>query len=613
MKKLLYCQTVLLAALTACTTLGQRDGAYYRNSALTNMNAAPGILTPPDYTQGTPPLLDSTYMGSQADYHFTMGETLSFEGQSSRAVEEFKTTLIYDPKSIHVRLRLAAEYVRMGMITEAVEQTEIAVEMDPNNIDARMMLGGLHSGLKMFAPARTQFEAILNIQPGHPEASIYLGALLAEERKYEESIKYFDALTRNTAFKDTEKAYYYIGRVRSEQGEGYLDQAERAFTKALALKPEYPEAALALAMLLRARAKEKEMEKLLRSYQDKFGPEREMARQLSHYYLEREDFANALGQLEILDGFERDNVNIKMQIALILIEQKSFEAAAIRLEDVLHLAPESDKVRYYLGAVYEELKRPDLAILHYSKIPAGSSYFSQVTIQSAHLHKERGHLNKAVEVLEDALKQEKDIPQLYAYYAVLLDEQKKYRKGLEMLTAAVERFPDNTQLRFFLGTMHDRLGNSTETVAQMSKVLEKDNDHVQALNYLAYTYAELGTRLEEAETLANRALKIQPNDAYILDTIGWIHFKRGEMETAIKYLEAAFRLKPDESIIAEHLGDAYLRHQMWQKAQKMYNRAVQLEGDDGRHQKIREKLANIKAQVQPPSRAPASSRAPKAQ
>ena len=87
-----------------------------------------------------------------------------------------------------------------------------------------------------------------------------------------------------------------------------------------------------------------------------------MARQLSHYYLEKEDFDKALEQLEVVDSFERDNLNVKIQIALILIEQKKYEPAAQRLEDVLQLAPESDKVRYYLGAVYEEINRPDLAI-----------------------------------------------------------------------------------------------------------------------------------------------------------------------------------------------------------------------------------------------------------
>jgi Tfp pilus assembly protein PilF len=124
---------------------------------------------------------------------------------------------------------------------------------------------------------------------------------------------------------------------------------------------------------------------------------------------------------------------------------------------------------------------------------------------------------------------------------------------------------------------------------------------------LAYTYAELGKNLEDATAMAAHALELQPNDGYILDTIGWIHFKKGEDEEAIKYLEAAHRAKSDEAIIAEHLGDAYLRHQMWQKAQKMYIRAAELERDLDHNRKIMEKIANVQNQVQDgSSRAPAS-------
>jgi len=606
MKKVLLAMMVpVLLSVTACSTLGGQDGAAYRESALDNPNPAPKKLAPPDYSANAP-AMDEAYMSSQADYHFTMGETLSFEGQSARAIEEFKTTLIYDPKSVHVRLRLAAEYVRLGTITEAVEQGEIAVEMAPQNVDARMLLGGLYSGLKMFEPARDQFAEVLKIEPGHSEAAIYMGALLAEEKKYDESIKYFEGLSKNTKFKEPEKAYYYIGRVRSEQGPDYYAQAEKAFSKALEAKPEYPEAAVALAMLYRGENKEKPMENLLKTYQEKYGPDHEMARQLSHYYLEKEDFDKALEQLEIVDNFERDNLNIKIQIALILIEQKKYESAATRLEDVLQQAPESDKVRYYLGAVYEEINRPELAVLHYQKIPPTSTYFAEAVVHSAHMVKTQGNLGGAIEIVEKALKQQDDLPQLYAYYATLLDEAKSYKKAASMLTAAVQKYPANTQLRFFLGTMDDRLGDTKGTINEMNKVLEQDKDHVQALNYLAYTYAEMGKNLDEATDLAHRALELQPNDGYILDTIGWIHFKKGEIEEAIKFLEAAHKAKSDESIIAEHLGDAYLRHQMWQKAQKMYQRAAELEQDRDHSRKIMEKIANIESQAQSAGRSPAS-------
>lgn len=608
MKKLLLCQLLwVVGASTACTSLGSSGGSSYRESTLSNANPAPQKLAPPDYSAAnTNPMTDGTFLSSQADYHFTMGETLSYEGQSPKAIEEFKATLIYDTKSIHVRLRLAAEYVRMGMVTEAVEQGEVAVEMAPKSIEARMLLGGLYTGLKMFDPARAQFNEVLKIEPGHPEASVYLGALLAEQKKYDESIKYFESLAQNPKFKETEKAYYYIGRVRAEQGKDQFANAEKALGKALTLRPDFPEATLALAILMRAQKREADMERLLRTFQEKFGPEHEMARLLSHYYLEKEEFEKALQHLEAVDSFERDNLNVKIQIALILIEQKKYEQAATRLEDVLQQAPDSDKVRYYLGAIYEEVNKFDLALAHYAKIPPASTYFTDATVHSAHMLKTSRKLGKAIALVEGALQKHDENPQIYAFYATLLDEAKEYKKAVQMLKGAVAKFATNTQLRFFLGTMQDRVGNTSETVIQMKTVIAQDKDHVQALNYLAYTYAELGNELEHAQQMAQHALELQPNDGYILDTLGWVNFKMGNIEDAIRLLEAAHRLKGDEAIIAEHLGDAYIRHQMWQKAQKMYRRAAELERDMNNSHKLRQKIANVESQSQQTSRSPAS-------
>jgi tetratricopeptide (TPR) repeat protein len=101
--------------------------------------------------------------------------------------------------------------------------------------------------------------------------------------------------------------------------------------------------------------------------------------------------------------------------------------------------------------------------------------------------------------------------------------------------------------------------------------------------------------LEEAESLARRALAQSPEDAYIMDTVGWILFKQGQLGQAIQYLEAAYRLKPDEAVIAEHLGDCYLRFQLAEKAQKMYRRAAELEQDTDRQATILSKLEALQA------------------
>lgn len=596
----------LVTMVMGCASLRQPGSGHLRDSSLTDLNPAPKTMSPQMVAPDGDPTLDPVYMSSQADFHYTMGEAMSLEGRSERSIEEFKLVLVYDPESVLVRLRLAAEYVRQGLLTEAIEQAESAAAKDPKREDPRLLLGGLYTSLKMYDQALEQYQLLLKHHPENPDAPIYIGAIFAEQKKFDEAVEHFYRVAKSPSAKEPERALYYVGRIRGEQGEERVKEAEKAYIQALKLRPDYADAVLALASLMREDGREASSVKLLESFQEKFGPHREVARQLSRVYLDKEQFGKAFDQLELLEGFERDNLNVRIQLALILIEQKQFEAAVIRLEDILAQAPDLDKIRYYLGAVYEEMKNYSMAVQNYAMIPPSSSYFTEAIIHSAHVHKAQGQLKESVEVVRKAIELRDDIPQFYAYYATLLDDLKKYKEAVTMLKSAVVRFPDHAQLHFFLGSMHDRLGDHSATIAEMKKVLEIDSNHVQALNYLAYTYAEQNMELDEAESMARRALAMQPDDGYILDTVGWVMFKKGRNEVAIRYLEAAHRAKGDEAIIAEHLGDAYFRDQLLEKARGMYKRATELESDSSKASKIRTKLTATERQMQTVQRLPAS-------
>lgn len=582
------------------------DGVL-KDSVLSNANSAPASMSPPDYDANKASHPDSLSQASQADYHFTLGESFSFEGQSEKAIEEFKLTLVYDPSSVSVRLRLAAEYVRAGMVSEAVEQAEVVVGANPENVEARMFLGGLYTGMKMYEPAMEQFQAVLKRSPDNSEAAIYLGAILAEQKDYEAALKHFEGLLSNRQFAEKERAYFYIGKIQAERGPSHYNEAEQAYLKALKLKADNPEVVLSLGNLYKAQGHETKMAKTWRSYVDKNGPDKSITRALSHYYMEHNQFDDAIEQLEALEGYDKDNLNVKIQIALILIQQKKLAKAATELEDIIDQAPELDKVRFYLAAVYEELDRKTEATEQYLKVPASSSYFSDSIIHASQLMKEDGKADKGIELVQQALTQRDDVPQLYAYYAALLDDAKKYQEALTMLHGAVEKFPEQAQLRFYLGSMYDRVGDTNQSIAQMKKVLDIDQDNVQALNYLAYTYAEEGKDLDSAEALSRRALELQPHDGYILDTVGWVLFKRGKMEESIRFLERAYHAKGDEAVIAEHLGDAYLRFELWQKALHMYRKAAELETDLDKAARIQSKVVAAESQKQRPMmRVPAS-------
>ncbi len=597
---------VLIPALFGCATVKTDNGlAYVPNPILSNLNPAPKSMSPPSdaaAARANGPL----HMRTEADYHYELGESYSLNGDSKKAVEEFKLTALYDPKSATVRLRLAGEYLRESLLTDALDQAQKAEKLDPSNDDTHIFLGGLYQALKMYNQSENEYQAVLTHNPKNAEALIYLGAVKAEEADYANAEKYFIKAAKVPGTDKAYLAYFYLGKMRVSQGEDEYKKAEHAFTESLQDKPDYEDSALALADLYTAEGDEDKSTKLLESFEEQFGPNQDVAYQLSQTYLEKENYDKALKYLSALEQFEPTDLNIKLKIALILIEQKNYDEAIDKLNEILASAPNSSKIRFYLGAIYEEQNNGQLAVDNYEKIAPSSSHYGDAIVHAAYLLRKMHDDKGATALIEKALAARSDVPQFYAFDASILDDEHQYKKGIALLSGAVKKFPDDTQLRFYLGSLYDHAGRTADCIAQMKKIISLDADHVQALNYLAYTYAEEGKNLSQAEQMARKAMELQPDDPYILDTVGWVMFKEGHVGDAIQYLQAAYKLKNDESVIAEHLGDAYYVFELTDKAKEMYEKAAENENDPTKANKIRAKILSL---VPTHTRQPASASA----
>ncbi|MBR42001.1 MAG: hypothetical protein CL387_03055 [Acidiferrobacter sp.] len=96
----------------------------------------------------------------------------------------------------------------------------------------------------------------------------------------------------------------------------------------------------------------------------------------------------------------------------------------------------------------------------------------------------------------------------------------------------------------------------------MRRLIEIDPDNAHAYNALGYTLADKTDRLGEALELIEKALSLLPGDPFILDSLGWVHFRRGDLDLALEYLQLAMDQRPDAEIAA-HLGEV-----LWQLGNK---------------------------------------------
>lgn len=135
-------------------------------------------------------------------------------------------------------------------------------------------------------------------------------------------------------------------------------------------------------------------------------------------------------------------------------------------------------------------------------------------------------------------------------------------------------------------------GRWPEAQAALKQALGLSPDNAHLLNFLGYAWAERGERLQEAKELIQRAMELRPDDGHIIDSMGWVAFKLGDFETAIRHLERAVEIRPMDATINDHLGDAYWAAGRRTEARFQWRRASQQAEDAALRAAVERKLSD---------------------
>ncbi len=527
-----------------------------------------------------------------AEYHFSMAQAYSTEGESDRAIEEYKLTLMFDPDSAIVYSRLAGEYVKKGMLSLAMETCRDALARDSKMVDARLMLAGLYSTARENSAALREYDLILNADPGNEEAVVYKAQVLVEDEKASEASSLLRKFVKKAG--ESAVAWYYLGRV--EQKRGKTAEAIFGYRRALVLRPSFSQAGLALGYLYEEKG---QAAKAIEIYREIYDQSQEMAaaNRLATLYLKDEKYKDAVPFLEAIAASDPDDLNVRVKLGLVKMELHDFERAISAFNEILVKHPDADRIHYYLGSIYEEQKKFPEAVEELKKIQGESKLFTDAALHVAYLHKQLNQLSEAKSQIADAIQKSPRIPGFYLFQASLEEEEKNIDGAVKILETAVDKFPEEEKLIYYLGSLYDRQGQTDRSLEQMERLLRLNPQNVDAMNYIGYTWTLRGVRLSDAGKLLKKAVSMRPENAYIQDSWGWYLFVRGRVNEAVVQLERAVKLKPSEPTIIEHLADAYAKSNLIEKALVRYQEAERLTEEGGAKQKLAGKIQNLTQQL----------------
>ena len=595
--KIISCGFLVFAC--SCASLERYP---YFDSSLNDHNRAPASLGVPQLVSensNVNPNLKSDekiQQQSEADFLFLKADLESLEGNSTESIELLKSAMSIDNSSPALMQKLAIEYYRKGQMTDSIYWIQKSIALDPKNEDMQMLYASMLMAQKSYDKAEDVYLKLIKQNPEQPESLLYLGALYSEQKKYQKADDLFKKVISLNTYEPKHLPYYYRGKsiLDSDKKELY-PSAMKDLKKSFDLKPDFLEAIQVYSSMLEQTKNKKAVIQFYVKYQKDRGPIARLAEVLSQHYIESDQYDLAFEQLEVLENSSEDVIPIKLKMALILIDKKMFDRAALKLEELKFLVPESDKVKFYLAAVYEELKSTQKAIVTYQQIQPSSNHYEDSRLRAAMILRSQKNYDQALGVIQESLKSNKKTVQMYMMQAQLFEDQKLYSQAIESLLIGDTQFPKNTQINYYIGTLFDQTENKDMMMKHMRLSVAYDEQNHQAMNYMAYSLSEMGQRLDEAEKLALAAYKLQSNDPYIADTLGWVYYKKGEYKKSAIYLEKAHEMSPDVGIIAEHLGDVYIKLKKDDKARSAYLKAKQEEKDSDRIKLIEGKITAIES------------------
>jgi len=514
-------------------------------------------------------------------YEFLLAEIAVQRGNAALSAQAYvdlaKRTR--DPRIARRATEVAALYARMN--NAAIESATVWHETEPGSVRALEALAGLLVAAGRYDEALPNLRKLLAGSANDPANGFtQLARTLASAKDKQAALKLVHSLAAD--YPKLAESHLAVARAAVNAGDERVALEEAR--KAGQLRPDWDTPVLLEAQLLQ-KASVDEAATLLAGYLKKYPAARETRLAYARLLVAQKRFGEARAEFQKLMAGVPDSTDVAFAVALLSLQLKDYDAAEKYLKSLIE-SPYRDKdgVRLYLGQVAEERKNLPEALRWYGEVGEGEQYvqaqirYAQVLARQGKLDEARGRLQQA------AAKTGQERVQLILAEAQLLRDANQPKTAFDLVGQALDRVPNNPELLYDYAMLAEKIERVDILEASLRKLIEIRPEHAHAYNALGYSLADRNQRLPEARGLIEKALQLAPEDSFIIDSMGWVLYRMGNLKDSLGYLRRAFAGRPDPEIAA-HLGEV-----LWAVGERA--EAERVWGDATRESPDNETLAN---------------------
>jgi tetratricopeptide (TPR) repeat protein len=296
----------------------------------------------------------------------------------------------------------------------------------------------------------------------------------------------------------------------------------------------------------------------------------------------------------LVDSVQVGAAEVLFGLGTSLGRQGGEDLALAYLQLAVYLAPRHPLALMSLADLYEQLKKPQLAINLYQRVPAESALKRNADIQLAtdldaldRTDEGKKLLEKLIAARPNDLEAVTALGNIQRARKQFADCSQTYGKAVDLVANPQK---SNWALFYFRGICNERSKQWDKAEADFKKALDLFPDQPHVLNYLGYSWVDQGINLDDGMRMIRRAVEQRPDDGYIVDSLGWAYYRTNNYDEAVKQLERAIELKPEDPTINDHLGDAYYKVGRTLEAQFQWAHARDLKPEPDDLKKIEEKI-----------------------
>ncbi|MBP9674371.1 MAG: tetratricopeptide repeat protein [Bacteriovoracaceae bacterium] len=540
-----------------------------------------------------------------ADDFFLKATRASLEEENDLAILLYRYVLKLVPHDLFVQNRYILELIKVGNIENAKKELQ---QIYQNSITQSvvqdekisLMLGSVHTALEEKKSAKAIYEQMLKRNPHQEIACFFLSQLHEEDKKFREALATLDKCMRGTASTNG-NLFFQRGKILLQMKD--YSQAIVAFRNSLNIDPEFFRSALALGAIFEEQKKYDEAIKTYKKYLKKDAENTSVLTKLLENLFVQNRYNESIPVLEQLVDLDPADLNMKMRLALLYMSERKLEQAKMILHEILNVVPAEDKVLYYLGNIYEQTGNRSKAITQYEQIAKESELYPDVIFQLGKIYSDKAiqgnkkdediFLNFIHQHVSQSQKIQEAELELIILQANYLEKKNDIEKAIALLEQASvnEYFIDSH--KYYLASLYEKKKDFFKSSSLIHKILQNNPQHAHSWNFLAYSLLEQNKDLEKAYFYLQKAVALAPQDGFILDSLGWYFYKKGNLQKSLTYLRKAYILAPKDNAIARHLAIVYKSLYHFPLARKHFQEALENSQAEEEKKEVAEALKGL--------------------